>query len=115
MIFVIKIVFLAFLISKRYRKRVYKEQYFTYSYIITLIWWIIHIFSYETFVVGEICIAIGIFLSFMTQLNPIIKMKSKVIESVLMISVNLIVVLVKNWERSLIYYALILQMIFITN
>lgn len=35
-------------------------------------------------------------------------MKYKVVESVLIITVNLIVVLVKNWEKSLIYYAIIL-------
>lgn len=42
-------------------------------------------------------------------------MKYKVIESISMISVNLIVVLVKDWEKSLIYYAIILQLIFISN
>ncbi|CAD8127987.1 unnamed protein product [Paramecium sonneborni] len=111
----IKIVFLMLLIIKQYREKYFKEVYFIYSYIITMIWWIIHIFSYQSFIVGEICIAVGVFLSFMTQLNPIIKMKYKVIESISMISVNLIVILVKNWEKSLIYYAIILQLIFISN
>ncbi|CAD8079778.1 unnamed protein product [Paramecium primaurelia] len=111
----IKIIFLVLLIMKQYREKYFKEIYFIYSYIITMIWWIIHIFSYQSFIVGEICIAVGVFLSFMTQLNPIIKMKYKVIESISMITVNLIVVLVKNWEKSLIYYAIILQLIFISN
>ncbi|CAD8108584.1 unnamed protein product [Paramecium primaurelia] len=115
LIVTIKTGFLILLLMKQYRERVFKETYFIYSYIITMVWWIIHIFSYQSFIVGEICIAVGVFLSFMTQLNPIIKMKYKVIESISMISVNLIVVLVKNWEKSLIYYAIILQLIFISN
>ncbi|CAD8119912.1 unnamed protein product [Paramecium sonneborni] len=111
----VKLIFICLLLNEQYCRHFFEQKYFIGFYIFILIWWIMHIFSVKEGIIGEVCIAIGIFLSFLTQLNPIIKMKYKVVESIVMISMNIIAVVVNDWEKSLIYYASLLQVIFVSN
>ncbi|CAK92348.1 unnamed protein product (macronuclear) [Paramecium tetraurelia] len=111
----VKLIFICLLFNEQYCNHFFKQKYFIGFYIFILIWWIMHIFSVKEGIIGEVCIAIGIFLSFLTQLNPIIKMKYKVVESVVMICMNIIAAVVNKWDKSLIYYASLLQLIFVTN
>ncbi|CAD8201256.1 unnamed protein product [Paramecium pentaurelia] len=111
----VKLIFICLLFNEQYCNHFFKQKYFIGFYIFILIWWIMHIFSVKEGIIGEVCIAIGIFLSFLTQLNPIIKMKYKVVESIVMICMNIIAVVVNDWDKSLIYYASLLQVIFVSN
>ncbi|CAD8105459.1 unnamed protein product [Paramecium primaurelia] len=111
----VKLIFICLLFNEQYCNHFFKQKYFIGFYIFILIWWIMHIFSVQEGIIGEVCIAIGIFLSFLTQLNPIIKMKYKVMESIVMICMNIIAVVVNDWDKSLIYYASLLQLIFVSN
>ncbi|CAK67070.1 unnamed protein product (macronuclear) [Paramecium tetraurelia] len=115
MIVFVKLIFICLLFNEQYCNHFFKQKYFIGFYIFILIWWIMHIFSVKEGIIGEVCIAIGIFLSFLTQLNPIIKMKYKVVESIVMICMNIIAVVSNNWDNSLIYYASLLQVIFVSN
>lgn len=109
------VLFVVALANKQTRDHFLKQKYFISSYLCAIAWWILHIFSTNKKVIGENLIALGIFLSFLTQLNPLIRIKYKILESAFLITINVVVIVVKEWEHTLIYYAILLQVIFFTN